>query len=126
MQARRNDPCPCGSGKKYKHCCAVKAQKSQLLGTIGVAAFILITGFVIAEVIRGAKSEQVVPEGYVWSEEHGHLHRVEGGAGGDGIEPPAGATWSDEHGHYHGPDGRAITWNAAQGVWLNEDGIAIP
>ena len=18
----RNDPCPCGSGKKYKHCCA--------------------------------------------------------------------------------------------------------
>ncbi len=21
MKARRNDPCPCGSGKKYKHCC---------------------------------------------------------------------------------------------------------
>jgi SEC-C motif-containing protein len=21
----RNDPCPCGSGKKYKHCCLVKA-----------------------------------------------------------------------------------------------------
>ena len=20
----RNDPCPCGSGKKYKHCCALK------------------------------------------------------------------------------------------------------
>ncbi len=20
----RNDPCPCGSGKKYKHCCAKK------------------------------------------------------------------------------------------------------
>lgn len=20
-RARRNDPCPCGSGKKYKHCC---------------------------------------------------------------------------------------------------------
>ncbi|HOU14600.1 MAG TPA: SEC-C metal-binding domain-containing protein [Anaerolineae bacterium] len=19
-QARRNDPCPCGSGKKFKHC----------------------------------------------------------------------------------------------------------
>jgi preprotein translocase subunit SecA len=19
--ARRNDPCPCGSGRKYKHCC---------------------------------------------------------------------------------------------------------
>jgi uncharacterized protein YecA (UPF0149 family) len=21
-QASRNDPCPCGSGKKYKKCCA--------------------------------------------------------------------------------------------------------
>lgn len=21
VQARRNDPCPCGSGKKFKHCC---------------------------------------------------------------------------------------------------------
>ena len=20
----RNDPCPCGSGKKYKHCCLLK------------------------------------------------------------------------------------------------------
>jgi uncharacterized protein YecA (UPF0149 family) len=23
-RARRNDPCPCGSGKKYKHCCMRK------------------------------------------------------------------------------------------------------
>lgn len=22
----RNAPCPCGSGKKYKHCCAILAQ----------------------------------------------------------------------------------------------------
>ena len=25
----RNDPCPCGSGKKYKQCC-LKAQEAQL------------------------------------------------------------------------------------------------
>ncbi len=24
MKAGRNDPCPCGSGKKYKHCCYEK------------------------------------------------------------------------------------------------------
>jgi hypothetical protein len=24
MKSRRNDPCPCGSGKKYKHCCLDK------------------------------------------------------------------------------------------------------
>jgi preprotein translocase subunit SecA len=23
---QRNDPCPCGSGKKYKHCCGKTAQ----------------------------------------------------------------------------------------------------
>jgi hypothetical protein len=25
----RNDPCPCGSGKKYKHCCLKKDEKAQ-------------------------------------------------------------------------------------------------
>lgn len=24
----RNDPCPCGSGKKYKNCCQLKAASS--------------------------------------------------------------------------------------------------
>jgi hypothetical protein len=23
----RNEPCPCGSGKKYKHCCALKHER---------------------------------------------------------------------------------------------------
>src|SRR4051812_30293381 len=27
MRAGRNDPCPCGSGKKYKKCCLAKDQK---------------------------------------------------------------------------------------------------
>jgi len=25
----RNDPCPCGSGKKYKGCCLKKAEKKK-------------------------------------------------------------------------------------------------
>lgn len=34
MKIGRNDPCPCGSGKKYKQCCLAKAQKPKgLLGT---------------------------------------------------------------------------------------------
>lgn len=27
-KTRRNDPCPCGSGKKYKKCCLVFAEDS--------------------------------------------------------------------------------------------------
>ena len=30
----RNEPCPCGSGKKYKHCCM---QKEQAIGILPVA-----------------------------------------------------------------------------------------
>ena len=26
MKPGRNDPCPCGSGRKYKHCCLPKAE----------------------------------------------------------------------------------------------------
>ena len=29
MKPGRNDPCPCGSGKKYKHCCLVAANISE-------------------------------------------------------------------------------------------------
>jgi hypothetical protein len=29
MKTGRNDPCPCGSGKKYKHCCYAKDSVKQ-------------------------------------------------------------------------------------------------
>lgn len=30
----RNDPCPCGSGKKFKKCCGAQAQKKELKATV--------------------------------------------------------------------------------------------
>ena len=30
----RNDPCPCGSGKKYKKCCLAKDETVALLGEV--------------------------------------------------------------------------------------------
>src|SRR6266511_2438537 len=29
MRAGRNDPCPCGSGKKYKKCCLTQDQETE-------------------------------------------------------------------------------------------------
>ncbi len=29
----RNDPCPCGSGRKYKHCCLLRAGDAHLIGS---------------------------------------------------------------------------------------------
>jgi hypothetical protein len=36
----RNEACPCGSGKKYKHCCALK--KDRL--SIGAQAWFILVG----------------------------------------------------------------------------------
>jgi len=73
----RNAPCPCGSGIKYKKCCALKKDKTSLGMRIVVAvvALCLLGGLVvfltsIDEYDPGAASTA----GRVWSEEHGHWH----------------------------------------------------
>ena len=69
----RNEPCPCGSGKKYKHCHASKATKmtpAQLL-TLIVVAVIFVGGLVLA--VASRQDHVAQPTG-VWSEEHGHYH----------------------------------------------------
>jgi len=35
MKAGRNDPCPCGSGRKYKHCCGLLAAAAQVPSPAG-------------------------------------------------------------------------------------------
>lgn len=49
MAHGRNAPCPCGSGKKYKHCCALKTQKSPWSTRIVAVliALALLTGAVV-------------------------------------------------------------------------------
>jgi hypothetical protein len=34
----RNDPCPCGSGKKYKRCCALKRDHLSIMSRLWLAA----------------------------------------------------------------------------------------
>ncbi len=72
----RNDKCDCGSGKKYKHCCARTAEQGGLtwslmiVGLVGV--LIAVVYFTIAAV-RHDQSKTPAP-GRVWSAEHGHYH----------------------------------------------------
>ncbi len=76
---RRNDPCPCGSGRKYKYCCEGETswRDNQLLMGAGVALLLLI-GIMLASmaISRGGDGEAVqdCPPGQVWSAEHGHCH----------------------------------------------------
>lgn len=53
MKIGRNDPCPCGSGKKYKHCCQEKdlAEEEELaLGELASEAFQALLASGIEEV----------------------------------------------------------------------------
>ena len=76
----RNDPCPCGSGKKYKNCCEGKRGRLTpvqwggigLLAVVaGILVYVMLTSTGSAGGLSGARS---CPAGQVWSAQHGHCH----------------------------------------------------
>jgi hypothetical protein len=70
----RNDPCPCGSGKKFKHCCASKKDRlSPALIALLVAGAVLVVIVIVSNARRSSNT------GMVWSPEHGHYHDASGG-----------------------------------------------
>jgi SEC-C motif len=75
MRVGRNDPCPCGSKKKYKQCCEKKARSSR-----GSTALMVVVGAIVIGGLAAAFSswnDDSVPAstpGRVWSPEHGHYH----------------------------------------------------
>lgn len=71
----RNAPCPCGSGKKYKRCCLLKAQRTSWTSRIvmSLIALILLVGAFVALTSLDDFGEGC-PLGQVWSAEHGHCH----------------------------------------------------
>lgn len=74
MKARRNDPCPCGSGSKYKHCCEGKTPwyKQSFWAGLLILLVLLAAAFVWTQMNHeGAPTDA---EGGVWSPEHGHFH----------------------------------------------------
>ncbi len=121
MKPGRNDPCPCESGKKYKHCCEVKAgpmshHKSLILvaGVLVIASGVWIgKAFFSSDAGQGSflRAPGPAPPGKGWSPEHGHYHDASPGQplpglGQAGTPQPQGAAppgkvWSAEHGHYH-------------------------
>ncbi len=78
----RNDPCPCGSGKKYKNCHQeIDAQqggrnKAFLIGIL-LILFVVIAAVGVYLNSQNSGSNRpagAAPAGKVWSEEHGHYH----------------------------------------------------
>lgn len=117
----RNDPCPCGSGLKYKKCHegedAEKPARSGILTLVLLG--VLVVGGATAVVISFARggggnaARSGGRPGQVWSQEHGHWHDAPApgrtplnAAIGEQKPappgtPPPGKVWSPEHGHWH-------------------------
>lgn len=106
MKVGRNDPCPCGSGKKLKHCCAARAQRRAetrdslakgIVYIVGPLA-VVVAGAVLVSTLFG---NPVGDDGLarIWSAEHGHWHVVLPDGTQTEIKP--GMVWDAEHGHFH-------------------------
>jgi len=127
VKANRNDPCPCGSGKKYKNCHAETEPKRNPLLLAVVALIIVVGGAIAGRAYFSPEEEAGIavpdgppPPGKVWSMEHGHWHdaptsnpvrtltrdRTPQPPG----DPPPGKEWSTEHSHWHDiPEGDSLT-----------------
>jgi hypothetical protein len=69
----RNEPCSCGSGKKFKHCCASKKDRVHPAVIAALIAGAILAVFVIISNVRQSSNS-----GMVWSPEHGHYHDASG------------------------------------------------
>ena len=75
VKVGRNDPCSCGSGKKFKKCCEAKLQRSRGATLMAVLVSVILIGGILAvaknfttEVDHAAKTTGV------WDPVHGHYH----------------------------------------------------
>jgi hypothetical protein len=74
----RNDRCPCGSGKKYKKCCALKQGRLSLgqwaaIFTMATAVAVLVFFLYNLTQDEGTRIA-TCPPGQVWSQDHSHCH----------------------------------------------------
>ncbi len=67
----RNDPCPCGSGRKYKACCEGKRGAMSKVGWIVLAAVMLLG---VTILVLNLTRSDVGARRLVWSPEHQHYH----------------------------------------------------
>ena len=72
-KAGRNDPCPCGSGKKYKKCHGAKEDSNRGNRVLMIVIGLMIAGGVAVGVTSFMNPDRSRPVG-VWSPEHGHYH----------------------------------------------------
>jgi len=75
-KAGRNDPCPCGSGRKFKKCCEADTPGARN-GTFWMVVVALAVVGSLAAAVASFRTGGS-GGGRVWSPEHGHYHDASG------------------------------------------------
>lgn len=126
---RRNDPCHCGSGSKYKHCCEGKDKQPFMSRTgllLGLAIAVVLAGGVAAlfnDPTNDAETERKLRDVLEGSSEALPATAPAPAPANASATPtapapqppgpaPAGKVWSVEHGHWH--EAPAIQVEASQ------------
>ena len=76
MKIGRNQPCPCGSGKKYKHCCVTRRSALSWTHKLFLSIMVLLFAASVVYAMISWRDHQATGTNRVWSEEHGHWHTV--------------------------------------------------
>lgn len=143
MRTGRNEPCPCGSGKKFKHCCEEKMARPASKGMILLGAALAALAVVGLIPIFGDKTPApraaatapastpaaAVPATTAAAPAPAAQQQFTPGPQPPGAVPP-GKVWSTEHGHWHdaqpaGTDS-PIKIEAAPGVVATANPVGTP
>lgn len=153
MRTGRNEPCPCGSGRKHKSCCYGKSGASKAPALIiGAIALLGVSGAIYSLVSKRSGGEKApapqaataapfnpkpqppgpVPAGKVWSREHGHWHDVAPSSSGSPaassspiqIQPPAPVSAGTPAPPPPGPAPAGKVWSTEHGHWHDVPGAA--
>ena len=103
MKLGRNEPCHCGSGKKYKHCHEpTKNTNNNQYTIIGIIAVVIL----VIIFINSDSSNQTVPVTTSPLLNQGSTSNTSKPSG----PAPPGKVWSQEHGHWHdAPVSKSLT-----------------
>ncbi len=138
MTVERNDPCPCGSGKKYKNC----HQKSRSAGSrwIALGVGILVVGLAVVTIVLNRSDAHEQPTAQFVPPVPGQAPGRDQAAEADHPAVPASHvksdpstwTWNEEHFHWHTSEGALEPsvkhpppdhdWSQEHGHWHHKDG----
>ena len=74
----RNDPCPCGSGRKFKKCCESKTPSARQSRVLMIVVGVFVVGAIAAGVASFRSGGSGGGSTRVWDPAHGHYHDASG------------------------------------------------